>query len=63
VTLLVVMTNFASLLNGLPAVGSDLPWLCRFLLVSFVFNLVAMMEQVLTLTLIHTLTLTEPDRT
>jgi len=44
--LLVVMTNFVSLNESLPPTPS-LPWLTRFALGSFVFNAIAMIEQVL----------------
>ena len=46
VTLLIVMTNFISLTSRLPATVNP-SWLSRFVLMSFVFNLVAMFEQVL----------------
>ena len=46
ITLLVVMTNFATLIRQLPAISSELPWLARFLLYSFLFNVLAMTEQV-----------------
>lgn len=45
-SVLVVMTNFVSLADKLPpTVG--LPWLARFLLYSFFFNVFAMIEQVM----------------
>ena len=43
--LLIVMTNYVSLTRSLPPT-SDMTWLARFTLSSFVFNLVAMIEQV-----------------
>ena len=46
ITLLVVMTNFATLIRTLPAISSQPPWLGRFLLYSFLFNVGAMLEQV-----------------
>ena len=43
--LLVVMTNYVSLARSLPPTASP-PWLARFALSSFIFNVVAMVEQV-----------------
>lgn len=39
--------SFAALIRQLPALSANLPWLGQFLLFSFIFNLAAMMEQVL----------------
>ena len=46
VTLLIVMTNFISLTAKLPTTVNP-PWLSRFCVASFVFNLVAMVEQIM----------------
>ena len=46
ITILVCLTNFLGLLDKLPPTV-DPPWLARFILISFFFNVVALAEQVI----------------